>query len=264
MWSQWLSRWRSAREAQLLRKHEIPGDLWALVMASYPFLAYRSPADQAELRRLATLFLRRKEFTGAGGFAITDEVAVAVAAQACLPVLQLGLALYDGFVGIVMHGDQVVARREVMDEAGVVHRYDEVLAGEAMEGGPVTLSWHDVQHAGESAELGYNVVIHEFVHKLDMLDGEPDGIPPLPDRARRQAWISTLDAEYARFCSAVDAGIDTFLDPYGAQAVDEFFAVSAEAFFVAPQDFKREHPRLHALFCGYFRQDPAAFVVKQA
>lgn len=257
MW-QWLSRWRSAREAQWLRRHEIPAELWAPVLARYPFLARRSAEELSELRRLTTLFLRRKEFTGAGGFEITDEVAVAVAAQACLPVLRLGLEFYDGFVGIVIHGDQVVARREVIDEAGVVHHYDEVLAGEAMEGGPVTLSWHDVRHAGESAELGYNVVIHEFVHKIDMLDGEPDGVPPIAERDRREAWIATIDAEYERFCKAVDDGIETFLDPYGAQAVDEFFAVAAEAFFVAPLEFKQAHPPVYRLFCDYFRQDPAA------
>nr|WP_297350882.1 M90 family metallopeptidase [uncultured Caldimonas sp.] len=256
MWN-WLSRWQRAREEQLLRKHEIPLELWNAVLARYPFLARRPAEDLAELRRLSTLFLRRKEFTGARGFVITDEVAVAVAAQACLPVLRLGLSLYDGFVGIVLHDDQVVARREVTDEIGVVHHYDEVLAGEAMEGGPVTLSWHDVQHAGVSAELGYNVVIHEFVHKIDMLDGAPDGVPPLPDLARREAWIAAIDPEYDRFCAEVDAGRETFLDPYGAEAIDEFFAVAAEAFFVAPHDFRLAHPRLHTLFRDYFLQDPA-------
>lgn len=257
MWN-WLSRWQRAREEQLLRRHEIPLALWNAVLTQYPFLAQRTADELTELRRLSALFLRRKEFTGARGFVITDEVAVAIAAQACLPVLHLGLSLYEGFVGIVVHGDQMVARREVTDEIGVVHRYDEVLAGEAMEGGPVTLSWHDVQQAGASPGLGYNVVIHEFVHKIDMLNGPPDGIPPLRDAAQRDAWVETIDPEYDRFCHQVDAGHETFLDPYGAEAVDEFFAVAAEAFFVAPHDFRQVHPRLYDLFRDYFLQDPAA------
>jgi hypothetical protein len=78
-------------------------------------------------------------------------------------------------VGIVVHPDEVVAQREVMDDDGVVHAYDEVLAGEAMEGGPVMLSWRDVADAGETAASGYNVVIHEFAHVLDMGDGAADG-----------------------------------------------------------------------------------------
>ena len=252
----WWQRWQQLREERLLRKRAIPEALWRLTLARYPFLARRSAEDRQHLRRLATLFLDRKEFTGAGGFEVTDEVAVAVAAQACLPILHLDLSLYDGFVGIVMHGDEVVARREVMDDDGVVHRYDEVLTGEAMEGGPVTLSWHDVASAGESAELGYNVVIHEFVHKIDMQDGAADGVPPLPSRAARAAWLATISQAYERFCDELDADVETFLDPYGAEDIDEFFAVAAEAFFVAPREFARHHPDLHQLFREYFRQDP--------
>src|SRR5438874_1812941 len=150
---------------------------------------------------------------------------LAVAAQACLPVLRLGLDAYDGFVGIVMHSDEVVARREITDESGVVHQYDETLTGEAMEGGPVMLSWHDVESAGESAEWGYNVVIHEFAHVLDMRDGLADGVPLLSDRAARERWLRVINAEYSSFCDAVDSGHDTLLDPYGAESIDEFFAV---------------------------------------
>jgi Mlc titration factor MtfA (ptsG expression regulator) len=246
-------RFRQAREERILKRRAIPDELWGLTLARFPFLQREDPQEAQQLRRLATLFLDAKEFTGAQGFEVTDEVAVAVAAQACLPVLHLGLRLYDGFVGIVMHADEIVAPREVMDEDGVVHRYDEVLAGEAMEGGPVTLSWHDVSLAGHSADSGYNVVIHEFIHKIDMLDGEPDGVPPLPGRAARAHWMAVMDAEYEAFCREVDAGMDTWLDPYGAESVDEFFAVAAEAYFVAETDFRLAHPRLADLFDGYFR-----------
>ena len=249
---------RKLRDERTLRKRAIPDALWDLTVARYPFLSQRSAEDRAVLRELATLFLAQKEFTGAQGFVITDEIAVAIAAQACLPVLRLGLAAYAGFVGIVVHPDEVVARREVMDEDGVVHHYDETLTGEAMEGGPVMLSWHDVESAGESAEWGYNVVIHEFAHVLDMADGLADGVPLLPHRAARDAWCRVIDAEYAAFCARVDAGEDTLLDPYGAESVDEFFAVSSEVFFVAPGELRLEHPDLYAMLAGYYKQDPAA------
>src|SRR5690606_11697767 len=125
----------------------IPEQAWRATLARYPFLAAARPAvDLERLRRLAAEFLRDKEFHGAHGFVITDEVALAVAAQAVLPVLQLpgGLHWYDDFVGIVIHPSEAVARRRTTDEAGVVHEYDEVLAGEAMDRGPVMLSWQDV------------------------------------------------------------------------------------------------------------------------
>ena len=257
MLNRWWSTLRKLRDERTLRRRPIPDPLWRLTLARYPFLDAREEADRAALRDLATLFLAQKEFTGAQGMEITDEIAVAVAAQACLPVLRLGLEAYSGFVGIVIHPDEVVARREVMDEDGIVHRYDETLSGEAMEGGPVMLSWRDVEGAGESAEWGYNVVIHEFAHVLDMADGIADGVPPLPDRAAREAWRRVLGEEFHGFCDRVDAGEETLLDPYGAESVDEFFAVASEVFFVAPGQLQLEHPQLYALLAGYYRQDPA-------
>lgn len=247
------------REARALQRHAIPDALWQTILAAYPFIAARSADERAALRTLASLFLSRKEFHGAHGLAVTDEMAVAIAAQACLPILKLGIQAYDGFVGIVVHPDEVVAPREVMDEDGVVHEYDEVLSGEAMGGGPVMLAWADVLAAGETAELAYNVVIHEFAHVLDMADGEADGVPLLAGAAAREAWIACIDAEYERFADRIDAGDeDTVLDPYGAEGVEEFFAVAVEAFFVAPEGMCREHPALYQLFVGYFRQDPLA------
>ena len=160
----------------------IPEAAWQATLARYSFLADRTPAERERLRLLAAQFLRAKEFHGAHGFAITDEVALSIAAQAVLPVLHLpgGLAWYDDFVGVVVHPAEAVAPRQVMDDAGVVHEYEEVVAGEAMEHGPVMLSWQDVLASGATAGEGYNVVIHEFAHKIDLRDGAANGCPPLP------------------------------------------------------------------------------------
>lgn len=254
-----LQRWQARREARVLARRAIPDALWQLTLARLPFLAQRSDADLAELRRLASLFLDQKEFTGADGLVIDDAMAVCIAAQAVLPVLRFGLAPYDGFVGIVVHPDEVVARREVTDDHGVVHAYDEVLAGEAMEGGPVMLSWRDVADAGETAASGYNVVIHEFAHVLDMGDGAADGVPPLPSAQARRDWLDILMPAYDRHGEQVVCGYDTLLDPYGAQGPEEFFAVASETFFVSPNELRAEHPDLYGLLARYFQQDPAAF-----
>jgi Mlc titration factor MtfA (ptsG expression regulator) len=251
----WFKRWRAERT---LQRRAIPDALWQSTLAHFPFLDLPEAAEADALRRLATLFLAEKEFTGVGGLLVDDAMAVAIAAQACLPILHLGLACYDGFVGIVVHEDAVVARREVMDDDGVMHEYDEELSGEAMHGGPVMLSWHDVAEAAESAVDGYNVVIHEFVHVLDMRNGEADGIPILPDRAALDEWVQVLGDEYDAFCERTDAGEDTLLDPYAAEAPEEFFAVAAEAFFVAPREFRAEHRALYGLLRKYFKQDPAS------
>ncbi len=252
-------RWQAHRETRVLARRAIPEPLWQLTLARLPFLAARPASDLAELRRLASLFLDEKEFTGAAGLAIDDAMAVCIAAQAVLPVLRFGLAPYRSFVGIVVHADEVVARREVIDDDGVVHTYDEALTGEAMAGGPVMLSWVDVSESGDSADWGYNVVIHEFAHVLDLGDGEADGVPPLASPAEREAWIAVIDPAFERFCADVDAGRETLLDPYGATGVDEFFAVSVETFFTNPQAMRARHPAWYGLLARYFQQDPASF-----
>ena len=248
--------WRTRRDERAVQRRAIPDPLWDAMLARLPFVAARDGATRDRLRRLASQFLDRKEFTGAQGFVVTDEIVLAVAVQACLPVLELGLDQYDGFIGIVMHADAVVAPREVTDEHGIVHAYDEELAGEAMEGGPLMLSWADVLPERRADESPYNVVIHEFAHVLDLRDGQADGVPLLSSTAERHAWLEVLMPAYDRFCEQVVCGYDTVLDPYGAEAPDEFFAVASEAFFVAPAALKEEQPALYRLLASYYRQEP--------
>ena len=257
MLARWWQAWRGRREQAAARRHAIPDDLWKRTLVRYPFLQRREPADAAELRRITSLFLARKEFHCVGGLRLTDAMAVAIAAQAALPVLRLGLDRYDGFVGIVIHPDAVVARRAQADDTGVVHEYDETLSGEAMEGGPVMLSWPDVRRAGQSAGQGYNVVIHEFAHVLDMADGPANGAPRLPPGLPAAEWHRTMTAEFDAFVGRVDAEEATALDPYGASGEEEFFAVASESFFVDPVRLQAEHPALYALLCRFYGQDPA-------
>lgn len=242
--------WRRRRDS------DIPDALWRGVIERHDFLASRSLDERQRLRELSAEFLSTKEFTGAHGLEITDEVALTITAQAVLPVLHLGLGWYDDFVGIVVHPGQALARRESVDEAGVVHAWEEPLAGEAMDQGPVMLSWADVAEAGASAASGYNVVIHEFIHKIDLRDGRSDGCPPLPAAARRQ-WLERLEAEHARFREQVliaerFGGEWPWLDDYAATAPDEFFAVAGEAYFVNRARFGVEFPALLPLFDGFF------------
>lgn len=248
--------WQSRRV--ILEHRAIPDHLWQQTSALFPFLTWRDAAQQQRLRELSTLFLARKQFVPAGGLVLSDEMAVAIAAQACLPILNRGLDCYASFSDIVIHPDQVVAQREVVDDSGVVHHYEEVLAGESMVGGPVMLSWQDVRQA-QDASLGYNVVVHEFVHVLDMLDGEMDGTPPLPAGISQHEWTDTLWQAFDRHSEALARGEETWLDPYAAEAgLMEFFPVVAEAFFVAPGTLKQGFADVYALLSRYFGEDPAS------
>jgi hypothetical protein len=87
-----------------------------------------------------------------------------------------------------------------------------------------------------------------------MKSGEADGVPPLPTREARERWIEVFDAEFDRFCADLEAGKETFLDPYAAEHEAEFFAVASEAFFESPHALKRAHPKLYDLFAGFYRR----------
>lgn len=267
--------WLSKRAGPPTR--DVPDALWQALVANHPFLAALSADEQAGLRRLCQHFLAHKEFHGAHGLQVTDAMALAVAAQACLPLLHLGsstgspgdpraLAWYDDFVGIVLHPGLALARRDIIDDDGIVHQWQEELAGEAMPGGPVMLSWPDVAAAGESAAQGYNVVIHEFIHKMDLRDGTADACPPLPPgflgqqgvRAARQAWLAVLTPAWEAFCEQVIRAErfgqpEPWLDAYGAQSLDEFLAVACEAYFVNRAEFEQHFPSLLTLFDAFFR-----------
>jgi MtfA peptidase len=247
----WLTDWRRRR---VLRKHRIDDALWPRL----PFL----PRTQ-KLKDLALLFLAEKQFTGAHGLPVTDAMRVSIAAQACLPILELGLDWYAGFKGIVVYPGDFRVRRAETDEAGVVHEWDDELAGEAMPGGPVVLSWDAAQEVSGSLgsrTLGdpeINVVIHEFAHKLDMLNGAADGLPPLHPEMNPAAWTAAFKAAYEGFCDALERGKDTWLDPYAAEHPSEFFAVISEAFFEQPAETRRRYPDVYQQLKLFYKQEPA-------
>jgi MtfA peptidase len=263
LWPQRLTHRRAVRNGQTEA-------IWQTVLQQFPFLAQLDEESQNRLRALSLRFLQQKEFHGTQGLQITDTMAMSVAAQACLPILNIAppreaLTWYDDFVGIVIHPAEMLAHREIADEDGVVHHYDEELAGEAMERGPVTLNWKDVANAGAAASLGTNLVIHEFAHKLDMRSGVADACPPLPkdflgsasDRQARQCWIAAIHEAFETFREQTILAErfgqpKPWLDPYAAQSLPEFFAVACEAYFVNRTGFDANFPKLTPVFDAFF------------
>jgi hypothetical protein len=245
----WYRNWKRKR---LLAREHIDEALWQRVLEGLDFLRGIADADLARLRDMALVFLHEKEMHGAGDLELTDEICLAIAVQACLPVLNLGLDLYDGWVGIVVYPGEFRVKRQEMDEDGVMHEYEDELSGEAWSDGPVILSWEDVKQRG----AGYNVVIHEFAHKIHMTRGGTDDIPaPFPGMDA-VAWRTTLERDYRRFCRLADAGAQNLIDPYACEHPAEFFAVMSETFFTDSAVLLRDWPDLYRQFALFYRQDP--------
>ena len=227
---------------------------WRRVEATLPFLDHLTAADRARLHEMALAFLASKQFHGAQGLALDDDMLLAIALQACLPVLHIGLQAYDGWVGVIVYPGDFLIPRRIVDEAGVLHEYEDEVLGEAWEGGPVLLSWF----ADEDAPAGVNVVIHEFAHKLDMENGGVDGLPRLRPGMSRRAWAEAFGKAYEDFCAEVDRGVDTAIDPYGAEHPGEFFAVVSEVFFEDPLVLRGRFPAVYDQLVHFYGMDPAA------
>jgi hypothetical protein len=250
-----LSRWRQRR---ILARAAIPDALWHEAVSLLPFLELYAHDDLVRLREKVVLFLDAKAIVGARGHTVTPLQRVIIAIQACVLVLELDLAFYDGFENVIVYPGEFVPAWEWEDEAGVVHRNDGPLAGEAMPGGPVVLSWPDVEAGADWENTGMNLVIHEFAHKIDMRNGEANGCPPLPAGMSADAWTRALSAAYDDFCARIDGGEDTAIDPYAAESPAEFYAVISEVFFAEPLLLHREYPQVYGQCAAFYRQDPAA------
>jgi Mlc titration factor MtfA (ptsG expression regulator) len=207
------------------------------------------------LERLTAIFMGEKEFVGCSGLAVTPEMKVAIAAQACLLVLGRDTHVYDQLRSVLVYPSRFLVPGEWHDEHGVVTEESRVLAGESWDVSRVILSWEDVDSRGAPGEP-YNVVIHEFAHYLDHESG---GAPWVEDAAARREWLRLLDAELAKLRAQAGAGTHTLLDPYAAEDRGEFFAVASEAFFEEPAAFARELPALYRALSRVYRLDPAAW-----
>jgi len=254
-----LKRLQAWRRARILRRHAIPDDLWRRVVDQLHILARLTTDERARLHELATLFLHQKRIVGAHDLQVDEFMRVTIAAQACLPILNLGLDCYRGWITIILYPGAFVAHREVHDESGVVHEGYEELDGESAEGGPVVLSWDEARPAAE--EEVYNVVIHEFAHKLDELTGAPNGLPPLHRDMPVDAWSAAMTAAFDAFNTALDRDEEPPFDDYAGTDPAEFFAVVSELFFAAPEMLIDAYPDVYAQLRAFYRQDPIAAYV---
>ena len=247
-------------------------ELWQEATARWLFMRGLREDEAARLRELSERFIAAKQFSGTHGLEVSDLMQVEIAAQACILILELGFEWYEGWSEVIVYPSQFAPERETMDEVGVVHLTNDPMAGEAWLGGPVILSYEDVALAGDEDLRvdGYNVVIHEFAHKLDMRNGEPNGYPPLHAGMSSAAWKRAFVEGYEDFCRRVDAAealpeqrIDDALDqlpidPYAAQSASEFFAVGSEAFFETPELLAGAYPAVYEQLRLFYRQDPLA------
>ena len=245
---------RNWRLQRLIAQHPIAERPWQEALQRCAPARQLGASDQATLRVLATLFLNRKSVEPVQGLDLDEADRVSLATHACLPILKLGFDWYDTWHSVIVYPDAFIPRRPQTDAAGVVHQSNAVLAGEAWGRGPVILSWADVLAVGQ--QPGRNVVIHEMAHKLDMLNGDANGFPPLHRGMDRRAWWQIFSGAWERLRDDQRHGIPLPIDPYGLENPAEFFAVVSERFFEAPAALRQHLPDIYRQLTLFYRQQP--------
>ncbi|RBW48473.1 zinc-dependent peptidase [Marinobacter sp. F3R11] len=242
--------WRREREL----KQPFP-KVWRKHMRSTVPLYRRLPKHlQKILEKQVQLFLTEKNFYGCAGFEVNDRVRVAIAGHACLLTINRSYSDYDEVRSILVYPD--VYRVQATERDGmVVGISDQVRAGEASSLGQVVLAWSECENGAIHPEGTHNVILHEFAHQLDYLDGSADGAPPLGGEQARE-WQQTMTIAYDNLRHSLRHRRNSWLDPYGATKPAEFFAVLTEAFFQQPQYLREQQPAVYGLLCDFYRIDP--------
>ncbi len=248
---------RKLRRDRIIRQSLLPEDTWKWLVEDHPILAGLSGQELGRLRELSTLFLHEMTFEGADGLELTGQMREVIAVQACLPVLCLGLEYYENWRTTVVVPDVFVEEHTSFDQAGVVHEWDEDNSGESWDTGPVLLSWKDVEASGWGD--GYNVIIHEAAHRLDLLDGEVNGRPSLHEGMSADEWRDVFSRAFADLKRRAGRKKRRLaIDPYAIEDDGEFYAVTSEYFFERPGLLAGEYPGVYRLLSQFYRQDPRA------
>jgi len=250
---------RRARRRSLARE-SFPDSWRDWLQVHMPPYEQMPVALRERLHGLIRIFVHEKRFVGCNGLEVTDRMRVVIAGHACLLIVNRpgvpATHFYDELRSILVYPTPFVVRETHHDEDGVVSEEEDVLSGQAWDASRIILSWEDME---TDREIGYNVVLHEFAHYLDLEDETMDGAPGLGGAAEYEEWSRVFQEEFDRLEDDVDAGRETLLDPYAASEPAEFFAVATETFFEQSVELKQWHPGLYEQMQRYYRLDPASW-----
>ena len=258
-------RWTSWRQGKL-RQHPFPASWRKLLRQQFPLYNHLPPPLQKRLQGLIQVMVADVPFIGCQGLEVTDDMRLLVAAQACILVLERpdNMAPYPGLRQVLLYPGPFVVKAEHPQPGGVISEGREVRLGESWQHGQVVLSWPDALEGARSGVWGgmaldpgaHNVVWHEFAHQLDQETGPANGAPALRKGLSSRTWTEVFQREYEDLRWLADAGEPTLIDPYGATAPEEFFAVVTEVFFLNPVALASQHPALFEQLEGYYQLKP--------
>ena len=251
-----LKRFHHVWLQHVLFRSRIPYALWHDCIQQIPALRVLTRQELHRLRKLTSLFLHNKTINGANGLTVDDRMRVIIASQACLLILNLRLDYFDGWSEIIVYPTSFIVAREERLAEGIIHETRRRLGGESWSRGPVILSWADAKPGARSHGLVSNVILHEFAHKIDMLNGAANGMPPLHANMIREHWTKSLSKAYKSLYQQIERHQHTSIDPYASESPAEFFAVLTEIYFEQPVHLHHIYPAVYKQLSLFYRQDP--------
>jgi Mlc titration factor MtfA (ptsG expression regulator) len=241
-------RWRS-------RRSSLPDSLWSRALQTASYARALPNPERERLRGIVTRFMQAKSFEGASGLTVSETMRARIALHACIPILNLGLDYYDDWASVVVYPGDFRVHEEYMDENGIVHREILDLCGQSISRGPVVLSW-EAMRKEDAITSDRDLVIHECVHKLDLLNGDANGFPPLHADMTAAEWSHDFHAAYQQLRSGLSTGNPGRIDAYAGEDPAEFFAVLSETFFTVPRFVAEDFPAVYRQLTRFYRQDP--------
>ena len=250
--------WLFGRRKRLLGKEVSSDELQLLDQALWQ-ATHLTSEHREQLVRWSRVFVAEKTWEGCNGLAITDAMKTCVAATAGLMVLAYPDWYFDKTATILIHPSpykvrvdpKVLSSTFHAEIGGEFHR-----AGETIYRGPVVLNWRDIQFAKKDSNDGHHLVIHEFSHQLDMINGpNADGLPPLPGKIDEDGWRIAMREEYKKARDMVSQGFRVRIDDYGLTQESEFFAVASELYFQVPHELAEYHPNVFKLLKQFYVTD---------
>lgn len=246
-----------------LRKSKVPFSLWHKTIAKMPLMQRYGASERIRIRLLASEILRRKSIIPVQGMILTDEICIKIATQAAILVVGLESFEDDFSLDWLRNWNQIIVypepfrngRENLLSVDGFLVSWAGVESGETSYQGQIIIDWQDDQPHALHRNAS-QVLMHELAHKLDMLDGNINGHPPLHANVNEADWFEAFETAYEDLTKEIKHGKETKINPYAATSPAEFFAVATEYFFESPQTLEKTYPKVYQQLVGFYRQNP--------
>ncbi|PIK14803.1 M90 family metallopeptidase [Halobacteriovorax sp. JY17] len=253
--------WFKNRRRKKYLEMEFSKEWLDILNKEMPLYITLNEQDKRELEATLKILYHEKEFIGAHGLLVTEEMKVLICAEASLLLLHRPKDYFPNVNTIVIYETTFCSEIRQPLAGGFSLSKKEARIGESNHHTKtVVLAWDSVKGQALNPHSGRNVVLHEFAHQLDSETGIVNGAPRLSSNSSYRAWANIMSSEFNHLKDDIKHHHKTFIDQYGATSGAEFFAVITESFFEKPITFKRKHPDLYDQLQGFYKQDPTSYV----